>query len=209
VEKQYIPDDLHPRVLIQAIQDNLGITKKEISQRTGISYGTLNRYTREKAPIGKPRRRSIERLKKLYDVSRSKFVRSQGASDPPGTAYDQAILESAATPSGTPAFAELSDAADGLDPAQASRLFHGLNRRPFETFLRRLAYYARDDLEHFRASNYRDRERVHETRELIGDMYLALLNELADVSFAPRPSTDPRRTGPSPGARRSAIRGSS
>jgi len=192
VEEQHLPEDLHPRVLIQAIQDNLGITKKEISERTGISYGTLNRYTREKAPIGRPRRRSIERLKKLYDVSRSKFVRSHGAPESPGVAYKQSLLKTAVAPPGSPAFAELRDTPDSIDASQAADLFHGLNRRPFEKFLRRLAFYAHDDLEHFKASDYRDRGRAHETRELIGDMYLALLNELADVSFARRPSTDPR-----------------
>ena len=192
MEKQYIPEDLHPRVLIQAIQDNLGITKKEISERTGISYGTLNRYTREKTPIGKPRRRSIERLKKLYDVSRSKFVRSHGEPAPPGTAYKHSLLKTASAQPGSRAFAELRDAPDAIDSPHAGELFRGLDRRPFEKFLRRLAYYAQDDLEHFRASDYRDRDRVRQTRELIGDMYLALLNDLADVSFAPRPSTDPR-----------------
>lgn len=171
VEEQNIPEDLHPRVLIQAIQENLGITKKEISERTGISYGTLNRYTRDACPTGRPRQSSINKLKHLYQKSLRKF----DVADPegkPGIEYNLSLFQGMRPASqkrgghGSPA--ETSGAVD----------IHGLPRGPFLKFNRWLVFHARQDFDHFKASECRDRERLLSTRELVGDLYMSLINDL-------------------------------
>jgi len=190
VEDQPVSREVHPRVLIKAIQDNLGITKKEIAERTGISYGTLNRYTRSPAPIGRPRRSSIERLKTLYEASLRRFGRSADAGHP-GADYKRLLLKRSPGFDGIERDSPLSGIGiDSLD-------LRGLKREPFERFLRRLAFYAHEDLRTFTASGYRDRARIHQTRELVGDMYVALLNDLGDVTFAARSARSTEQTHPS------------
>ena len=161
MEQQTLPEDLHPRVLIQAIQTNLGITKKEISERTGISYGTLNRYTRNKTSICRPRRRSIERLRQLYQVSLRKFVVS-GDGERPGTDYNNKLL--LRTGSGQALETIRSGACVPFDAGG----LHGLHPLPLSRFLGRVVRYAVDDVEEFKASGCRNRDLLLRTRELVG-----------------------------------------
>lgn len=183
MHRERLPEDVHPRILIQAIQDNLGITKKEISERTGISYGTLNRYTRTPTSIGRPRRTSIERLRKLHAQSLSPFATSRTSFDTgasashPGAAHRAALLGGQARPG-----REVSDPLD----------LHEMPHGPFLKFLRRLSDYAQADVAHFVQSDCRDRSRLLETRELVGDLYLSLISDLVDcVAPAPAPVTTP------------------
>jgi transcriptional regulator with XRE-family HTH domain len=189
VEDQHVSREVHPRVLIKAIQDNLGITKKEIAERTGISYGTLNRYTRSTAPIGRPRRSSIERLKNLYEASLRRFGRSAEAGHP-GADYKRLLLKRSAGFEGIER--DSSFGAVGVDPLDLK----GMRREPFARFLRRLAFYAHEDLRLFAASGFRDRTRIHQTRELVGDMYVSLLNDLGDATFAARSARPTEQTHP-------------
>ena len=181
MHRKHLPEDVHPRVLIQAIQDNLCITKKEISERTGISYGTLNRYTRVPTSIGRPRRTSIERLRKLYTQSMNRFGTGTAGFDPgslvlhPGAAHRASLLERL-----PPAERDASDPVDVQD----------LPRDPFLKFLRRLSGYAQADVAHFLQSECRDRARLLETRELVGDLYLSLISDLVDCA-APSPAPTP------------------
>lgn len=184
MHREHLPEDVHPRALIQAIQDNLGITKKEISQRTGISYGTLNRYTRTPTSIGRPRRTSIERLRKLYTQSLNRFGTASGfdsgdSSTHPGAAHRRSLLAGTTPPPPAPR-------RDPTDPVD----LQGMPRDPFLKFLRRLSGYAQADVAHFLRSECRDRTRLLETRELVGDLYLALVSDLVDCA-APSPVSTP------------------
>ncbi|MBN2491612.1 MAG: winged helix-turn-helix domain-containing protein [Planctomycetes bacterium] len=191
VEDHHVSCEVHPRLLIKAIQENLGITKKEISERTGISYGTLNRYTRCTMPTGRPRRSSIERLRNLYEASLHRPSRPTG-SGRPGAEYDQRLLLKAA-----PDFDDLDRDSWSLGRQVDALDFRGLRKEPFVQFLRRLTFYAHEDLQQFAASGYRDRQCILQSRELVGDMYVALLNGLGDASFASRcaRATEPAHPG--------------
>jgi len=178
VEEQNIPEDLHPRVLIQAIQENLGITKKEISERTGISYGTLNRYTRDACPIGRPRQSSINKLKHLYLKSLRKFDARDSAGKP-GIEYNLSLFQGI-RPVSRESGHYPGQLSGHLSPGETSGAvdIHGLPQEPFLKFNRWLVFYARRDFDHFKASEYRDRERLLSTRELVGDLYMSLVNDL-------------------------------
>ena len=184
MEDHHIPEDIHPRVLIQAIQENLGVTKKEIAERTGISYGTLNRYTRETPAIGRPRQSSINKLKQLYQSSLSRFD-SNYLKNKPGAEYRASLFTGHAGP--------LSPLQGGEDrepgPASDQVDLMGLPREPFLKFLRRVTRYAQEDLPHFEASGYRDRQRILESEALVGDLYLTLLNDLCAESTTNPPAS--------------------
>lgn len=174
----HVPDDIHPRSLIIAIQQNLGITKKEISERTGISYGTLNRYTRRSEDIGQPRRSSMQRLINLYRISLKRYGTAPDrdtASGHPGADYRDSLMGHRSVVGGGRGAAGL-DGVDlrGLDPAAVAR------------FVTKALYYAEQDVAHFRASNLRDRRRAKASRALLGDAYTALLHDLAAADFSAR-----------------------
>ncbi len=173
----HVPDDIHPRSLIIAIQQNLGITKKEISERTGISYGTLNRYTRRSEDIGQPRRSSMQRLINLYRISLKRYGTApdrDAASNQPGSDYRRSLIGGEAGATGVDGLDLRGLDLRGLDPAAVAR------------FVTKALYYAEQDLAHFRASKLRDRRRAKASRALLGDAYTALLHDLASADFQHR-----------------------
>lgn len=176
--EEHIPDDIQPRQLIIAIQSNLGITKKEISERTGISYGTLNRYTRNPPAGGRPRPSSMKKLINLYRISCKRYGTANdhpdheaeaddSAAAKPGEAYRRVLLGMTAQP-------------HAADPASSPRPAAG----PLDEFMTKVALYARDDLRAFETSGFRDRARLEESRALVGDAYLALLHAMSAEAFA-------------------------
>ena len=174
----HVPEDIHPRTLIIAIQQNLGITKKEISERTGISYGTLNRYTRRSEDIGRPRQSSMQRLINLYRISLKRYGtapdRDEAATRHPGAEYRRSLIGSAPNP-----LADLN--LRGLDPNAVAR------------FVAKALFYASGDVEHFRESGLRDRSRLEAAQALLGDAYTALVHESVTRDFVAAP---PREAAP-------------